>query len=324
MDLFAIVTFACWIAVVAVWFAWSRGRRTGDLERIKVRLSGAAEGPGGTPKRPGPALMHKEDLATGKIVLQLLRRLRLNERLRLAIEQAGLTWNAARTIHGSLALFLVAFTATWHLAPLYREAAPVAGILAGSLPAVYVARKRAARLRRFEAQFPEALEFLSRAMRAGHAFSVSLEMIHAEFQEPVAGEFKRAFDEQNLGMPLEAALAKMGERVPSMDVHFFVSAVLLQKRTGGNLAELLEKLAYLIRERFKLRGRIRAVSAHGRMTGTVLSCIPIVVGLMMCWVNPGYAEFFAGDETGKAMIGAGVALQLIGYGIIRKIVSIEV
>jgi tight adherence protein B len=161
-------------------------------------------------------------------------------------------------------------------------------------------------------------------MRAGHAFSVSLEMIHTEFQEPVAGEFKRTFDEQNLGMPLDTALAKMGERVPLLDVQFFISAVTLQKRTGGNLAEVLDKLASLIRERFKLRGRIRAISAHGRMTGAALTAIPVAVGIMMCMVNPGYATFFAHDDTGKLMLGGAVALQLIGYGVIKKIVSIEV
>ncbi len=128
-------------------------------------------------------------------------------------------------------------------------------------------RKRTARLRRFEELFPDSLEFVSRSMRAGHAFSVSLEMIHREFQEPLSGEFRRTFEEHNLGLPLDVALQKLAKRVPSLDVHFFVSAVLLQKRTGGNLAEILDKLAYVIRERFKLRGRIRAVSAHGRMTG---------------------------------------------------------
>ena len=127
--------------------------------------------------------------------------------------------------------------------------------------------KRKARLQRFEELFPDALEFVSRSMRAGHAFSVSLEMIHREFQEPIAGEFRRTFEEHNLGLPIEVALQKLAKRVPSLDVHFFVSAVLLQKRTGGNLAEILDKLAYVIRERFKLRGRIRAVSAHGTHDG---------------------------------------------------------
>src|SRR2546430_1445208 len=133
-------------------------------------------------------------------------------------------------------------------------------------------------------------------MRAGHAFSVSLEMIHREFQEPLAGEFRRTFEEHNLGLPLDVALQKLAKRIPSLDVHFFVSAVLLQKRTGGNLAEILDKLAYVIRERFKLRGRIRAISAHGRMTGIALTCIPLGVGAIMSYVNPEYAEFFSTDE----------------------------
>jgi len=212
----------------------------------------------------------------------------------------------------------------WHAAPLYREYAVAPGLALAAGPALFVIRKRRARLKKFEEQFPESLEFLARSMRAGHAFSVALEMIHSEFQEPLAGEFRRAFDEQNLGLPLDVALEKMAQRVPLMDVHFFVSAVLLQKRTGGNLAELLDKLAYLIRERFKLRGRIRAISAHGRMTGMVLSMIPVAVGLIMFYVNPFYAQFFVEDETGRMMMAGAIGLQLLGYGVIKKIVSIEV
>src|SRR5262249_11850332 len=155
------------------------------------------------------------------------------------------------------------------------------GAAAGAGPVGYVWMKRRARLREFEEIFPDTLEFISRSMRAGHAFSVSLEMIHREFPEPVSGEFKRTFEEHNLGLPIEVALQKLSKRTPSLDVHFSVSAVLLQKRTGGTRAEILDKLAYVIRERFKLRGRIRAVSAHGRMTATSLSCIPIAVAVLM-------------------------------------------
>jgi tight adherence protein B len=179
-------------------------------------------------------------------------------------------------------------------------------------------------MRRFEEQFPDSLEFVSRSMRAGHAFSVSLEMIHREFTEPLAGEFRRTFDEQNLGLPLDIALQNLAKRVPLLEVHFFVSAVLLQKRTGGNLAELLDKLAYLIRERFKLRGRIRAVSAHGKLTATALSLIPIVVAILMFLTNPEYILFFLNDETGHMMAAAMILLQIIGYLIMKKIVNIEV
>jgi tight adherence protein B len=161
-------------------------------------------------------------------------------------------------------------------------------------------------------------------MRAGHAFSVSLEMLHREFQEPLSGEFRRTFDEHNLGLPLDQALMKLAKRVPSLDVHFFVSAVMLQKRTGGNLAEILDKLAYVIRERFKLRGKIRAISAHGRMTGMALTIIPLSVALMMFYVNPSYVSFFIEEEVGNIMMGAAIFLQILGYLIIRKIVTIEI
>jgi tight adherence protein B len=189
---------------------------------------------------------------------------------------------------------------------------------------LYLRRVRKKRLFKFEEQFPESLEFVSRSMRAGHAFSVSLEMIHREFQEPLAGEFRRTFEEHNLGLPLDTALLKLSERVPSMDVHFFVSAVLLQRRTGGNLAEILDSLATLIRERFKLRGKIRAISAHGRMTGGALTCIPIGVALLLFYLNPSYGQFFLEESIGQVMALAAICLQLIGYGIIRKIVNIEV
>jgi tight adherence protein B len=224
----------------------------------------------------------------------------------------------------TLMLFLGGVALAWLMLPLPKPFSVVLGLAAAVGPFLYVWFKRKARLRRFEEIFPETLEFVARSMRAGHAFSVSLEMIHREFQEPVAGEFRRTFEEANLGLPMEVALQKLAKRVPSLDVHFFVSAVLLQKRTGGNLAEILDKLAYVIRERFKLRGRIRAVSAHGKMTATSLSCIPIAVAVLMFYTNPDYVKFFFNDDVGNIMLGVAVALQLIGYGIMKKIVNIEV
>ena len=232
---------------------------------------------------------------------------------------------ATRLIHTSLALFMVGVAAGWLMIPTeYRFLCILPGLVAGIFPLVYVFKKRKARLRRFEELFPESLEFVARSMRAGHAFSVSLEMIHREFQEPLAGEFRRTFEEHNLGLPLDVALQKLAKRIPSLDVHFFVSAVLLQKRTGGNLAEILDKLAYVIRERFKLRGRIRAISAHGRMTGIALTCIPLAVAVIMFYVNPDYVRFFFTDQVGQLMLGGAVFLQIIGYMIIKKIVKIEV
>ena len=321
MVLYGILLVTCWVGSMTLWWIWKRSRQTADLNKLKARLVGTTDTK--IAGRDGPALIRVEDLTKSQLIIRLLLRLQLNQRVKALFEQAGLKWSPARTIHGSLALFLIGFTGVWYLAPGYRAFAAAPGLLLGAAPLLYVLRKRKARLKKFEAQFPDSLEFLARSMRAGHAFSVALEMIHLEFQEPLAGEFRRAFDEQNLGLPLDVALGKMSQRVPLMDVHFFVSTVLLQKRTGGNLAEVLDKLAYLIRERFKLRGRIKAISAHGRMTGMVLTLIPVGVGVIMFYVNPMYAQFFAQDDTGRMMIGAAVGLQLLGYVVIRKIVSIE-
>ena len=212
----------------------------------------------------------------------------------------------------------------WFGFPAVRRLALAPAAAVGSLPLLFVMRKRTRRLRKFEGQFPESLEFISRSMRAGHAFSVSLEMLHKEFEEPLAGEFRRTFDEHNLGLPLDAALQKLAHRLPIIDVQFFVSAVMLQKRTGGNLAELLDKLAYVIRERFKLRGRIRAVSAHGRMTGSALTMIPALVAGMMFFTNREYVTFFFTDPTGRTMLYAALGLQALGFAVIQKIVSIEI
>ncbi|MGD0202269.1 MAG: type II secretion system F family protein [Bryobacteraceae bacterium] len=323
MALFITFAIVTWLLALGVWATWRRSRRKSDLARIETRLAGGR--PVGKPGlRPAAALIQPEDRTAAQIVLRVLSRIRLNQRSKQFLEQSGLKWNHARVIQFSLALCLAGFAAVWFLAPPYRKLAPVAGLGLGSLPLLYVRRQRRRRMLRFEEQFPEALEFLARAMRAGHAFSVSLEMIHAEFQDPIAEEFKHAFDEQNLGMPLETALEKMAQRVPLIDVQFFISAVTLQKRTGGNLAEVLEKLASLIRERFKLRGRIRAISAHGRMTGGALSSIPVGVALMMFWVNPDYVRFFVQDETGKTMLGVAIGLQVLGYFIMKRIVKIEV
>jgi tight adherence protein B len=326
MTTFVVILVAVWIASFAAWWFMSSALKSVDTDKIKSRLLGEAGHPrkGKSTKRSAP-LIEAVNQRTGKLTLQLLTRYRLQERLQGLLERAGLKWNVARLVHSCLAMFLAAFAVAWMALPgAYRQAAFVVGAVASTFPILYVANKAKRRIRKFEEQFPDSLEFVARSMRAGHAFSVSLEMIHREFQEPLAGEFRRAFDEHNLGLPLEVALEKLSKRVPLLDVHFFVSAVLLQKRTGGNLAEILDKLAYVIRERFKLRGRIRAISAHGRMTGGALSSIPIGVALLMFWVNPDYVKFFFTDDVGQMMLAAAVGLQLLGYAIIRKIVSIEV
>jgi len=315
-----------WGLCVGLWWVITKFVRTSDIGKIKNRLVGNVTAKKKEKnQREGPALIQFEDKYKDKIAMRLLLKFQLKDRLQTLLEQAGLRWTVIKFAHTSLALFLLGYGAAWVMLPANLTIMALgAGLILGCAPLMHVIRQKNSRLRKFEEQFPESLEFVARSMRAGHAFSVSLEMLHREFQEPLSGEFRRTFEEHNLGLPLEVALEKLAKRVPSLDVHFFVSAVMLQKRTGGNLAEILDKLATIIRERFKLRGRIRAISAHGKMTATALTSIPAGVAVLLFYANPDYVRFFINDETGNIMAGSALALQVIGYLVMKKIVSIEV
>jgi tight adherence protein B len=254
----------------------------------------------------------------------ILAKFNIEQKLQELIEQAGASWTSGQVCMASLALALITFNVVWYLAPIGKPFAFLLAPGAAALPFIVLQRKRRRRIEAFEAQFPDSLQFIARAMRAGHAFSVSLELLHKEFADPLGSEFRRVFEEQNLGLPLDVTLEKLAQRVPLMDVSFFVAAVLLQKRTGGNLAEILEKLGGLIRERFKLRGQIRTISAHGRLSSMVLTAIPTVVGILMYFVNPEHMRFFVDEEAGQWMAGLAIGFQALGYIIMRQIVKIEV
>jgi tight adherence protein B len=321
---YGILLIAIWAAAMLAWFLISKYIKSSDLDRIKARLSGTNKAKKAKGGKAGEASVMQQEVGTkNRLAQKIVDKYRLGPKIGNFLEQAGMRWAPARLVHTCLLSFMGGFILGWMLSSSLIMAIGL-GALGAVGPVYFIYRKRKARLHRFEEIFPDALEFVSRSMRAGHAFSVSLEMIHREFQEPVAGEFRRTFEEHNLGLPIEIALQKLAKRVPSLDVHFFVSAVLLQKRTGGNLAEILDKLAYVIRERFKLRGRIRAVSAHGKMTATALSAIPAAVAVLMFYTNPDYVKFFFKDDTGNIMLGAAVFLQFVGYMIMKKIVNIEV
>ncbi len=314
-----------WGVFMIAWFVVSKYFKSADLTRVKARLLGTNK-----VQKAAKADAPKQEILTQTVSKEnnfaqvVVEKYQLGPKLEKFLEQAGVNWTPARFVQLTIGAAGAGVLLTIFFLPIPSWTAPLVGAAAGVVPFLQIARKRASRLKKFEDIFPDALEFVARSMRAGHAFSVSLEMIHREFPEPVSGEFRRTFEEHNLGLPIDTALQKLGQRVPSLDVHFFVSAVLLQKRTGGNLAEILDKLAYVIRERFKLRGRIRAVSAHGKMTATALSLIPIGVAVLMFYTNPDYVKFFFTDDVGQIMMGSAVALQLIGYFIMRNIVDIEV
>jgi len=264
--------------------------------------------------------------AGGDALTRILEGLNLTKNLQTQIQQAGMDWTVNKLLFVMLALALAGGALGFRFRILIIPWASmlVLALAFAMLPYLSVRRKRSKRLGLFEAQFPEALDFLSRAMRAGHAFSVSLEMLAEESAEPLSREIRQVFNEQNLGAPLETALQNLAMRVPLLDVSFFVSAVMLQKETGGNLSEILIKLSYVIRERFKLKGAVKAASAHGRITGMILTVMPIVTMLLLLLVAPGYLEGMAKDPDGKWIIVGAVTGQFLGYFVIRRIINIKV
>jgi tight adherence protein B len=201
--------------------------------------------------------------------------------------------------------------------------ASVIGGIAGSVPYLWVRRVRSVRIWKFEEQFPESIDLISRALRAGHTFQAGLSMVADEVEEPVKSEFRLLYDRQNFGMPLPDALRAFAERVPVLDAKFFATAVLTQRDAGGNLSEVLDNLSSVIRERFKVKRQVRVVSAHGRITGWVLAGLPPALACLFMIVRPQHIQTLFNDPLGMQLIYAALVLQVVGSLIIKKIVNIE-
>jgi tight adherence protein B len=216
-------------------------------------------------------------------------------------------------------LGIIAFIAGGN--PIFGAAGALLGFF---VPYAYASHMRTKRFQKFEEKFPEAIDTLSRAVRAGHAFTTALEMIASELAEPVAGEFRQLYEEQKFGLPVRDALINLTERVPLVDVKFFVTAVMLQRETGGNLAEILDNLSYVIRERFKILRQVRVHTAQGRLTMVLLMALPPTIVVIMQLLNPGFIHPLFADPLGHTLIVAGITLQTLGYFVIRKIIRIQV
>lgn len=198
------------------------------------------------------------------------------------------------------------------------------GVIGFALPFIFLRAKRTRRLRAFEEAFPEALDLVSRALKAGHAFATGLKMVADEMPEPIGPEFRKTFDEQNFGLPLKDALANLTVRIPLLDVRFFSTAVLIQRETGGNLSEILENLAHVVRERFKILRQVRVYTAHGRLTGYVLLGLPVFLAIALAFINPEHMQLLFTERIGHMMLGATVVMQTVGYFWIKQVVKIEV
>ena len=239
------------------------------------------------------------------------------------VEQSGvhISISALFLISGLLAAVLGFITAT-----VLRMAAGwlIGGAVGFMLPFMFLRMKRTKRLRTFEEAFPEALDLMARALKAGHAFATGLKMVADEMDEPVGPEFRKTFDEQNFGLPLKDALANLTVRIPVLDVRFFATAVMIQRETGGNLSEILENLAQVVRERFKILRQVRVYTAHGRLTGYVLLALPVFLAIALSFINPEHMNLLFHESLGHKMLAGTVVMQVIGYFWIRQVVKIEV
>ena len=239
------------------------------------------------------------------------------------IEQSGVRASISSVLFMALVsgalmgfMMMVLTRASWGL--------PVGAALGFGLPFLVLKIKRRRRMNKFEEQFPEALDLISRALKAGHAFATGLKMVADEVPEPVGPEFRKTFDEQNFGLPLKDALDNLTVRVPILDVRFFATAVMIQRETGGNLSEILENLGHVVRERFKILRQVRVYTAHGRLTGYVLLGLPAFLGVALMFINPEHMNLLFRERLGQQMIMAAIVMQMVGYVWIQKVIKIEV
>ena len=323
MPLAAVVSFVVVFALVLL--AVSVGLKFFDARR-KQQVADMLQTASGEPVVQVTNLLKEIDPDKPTGLKHLLKSFQFSRHAQEQIQQAGLSWSATRLLTAmALAMIPGLGLGAWTKILLNgTTSAVVFALITGAIPYLFVRHKRKVRLDTLEAQFPDALDFLARSMRAGHAFSISLEMLGEEMADPLGQEFRALFNEQNLGAPLDIALRNFTLRVPLLDVRFFTSSVLLQKQTGGNLSEILSRLAYVIRERFRLKGQVKAASAHGRLTATILALLPVATMLGLLVVAPGYLQGMAADDDGKWMIAGAIGGQVLGNFFIKKIINIKV
>jgi tight adherence protein B len=297
-------------------------QRSAQARLIKDRLATVQKAPEREPDEE-LALLRDEQLSKIPALDNLLRRSARVSAIQEALLQAGMKFRAGNFLLMCLlcggATGLV--TVLWTGNPAVAWAALVIGAF---IPYAFVSYRRQKRFEKIESLFPEAIDTLARAVRAGHAFTTALEMISNETAEPLATEFRKLYEEQKFGMPVRDALMNLTERVPLVDIKFFVTAVMLQRETGGNLAEILDNLSYVIRERFKVQRQVRVHTAQGRLTMVLLMAMPPVVVLVLQIFSPDFVSPLFHDPIGHLLVVVSVALQTIGYFVIRKIIQIQV
>lgn len=318
ISIVAFIGVAALVAAVANLFAGESESKIED--RLQLLAGAGTAAPSGKDslfKQGGLLVQPLSEVPS--VFEQVLKRF---GRTRLLFEQADTTLTANKffAISGGLAVAAMAGT----IVSGVGVAAPLAGLFMGSLPLLWLMWRRKRRLKAFSAQLPDALELIGRALRAGHSLAAGFNLVQNEMTAPISVEFGRVFEEQNLGIPLDEALRSLTDRVPNLDLQFFATAVVLQRQTGGDLAEILDKIGHLVRERFKIWGQVQALTGEGRLSGIVLLALPPVLFLVVYRLNPDYVSVLFTDPLGKKMLIGATLLQILGALAIRKIVNIKV
>jgi len=307
------------LAVVGGYFLLSAGR--GEKAEVKRRISLLELR--NLQDADVPEFLKKEMLSEVPLLNRLLSRVKIAATIDRRLRQADMKMPVGTFLLISLALFFVGVVAgrILHWPTILSV---VVGVALLTIPNIVVNIKRRRRLKRFMNHFPEALEMFARSLRAGHSFTGAIQLVAQEMPDPIGPEFSKVFEEQNLGIPLRQALIGMTDRVDILDVKFFVTAILIQRETGGNLAEIIDKIAYVIRERFRIHGQLKIFTAQARMSGIILSLLPIGVAVVLWIMNPEYLKPLWFEKTGRILIAVAVTMQIFGMLAIRKIIRIKI
>jgi tight adherence protein B len=319
--LIAILTFL--VVVVVFLGVWIFAGAEGSQEQVRKRMSAVHKAERRGDVGVGLKLVRDEMMSSVPWLHQLMMKWSWSTRLQDFLTQAGMTIKPAKFVMVNAVLGIGSYLCASYFLSRFYYSIPIA-IVVALIPIVVVAFKRSRRLHKFEEHFPEALDLLGRAVRAGHAFTTGLEMISKECPEPLAGEFRTSFEEQNFGLPLRDALLNLTERVPIIDVRFFVTALLIQKETGGNLAEILDGLSRVIRDRFRIYREVRVRTAQGRLTAGILIALPIFMMGILSVLNPHYIGVLFTDPKGPIVLITALVMQVIGSAILWKIIHFEV
>lgn len=303
------------VALAGLVYAFSGSGSSKASERLDALV-------GGKRRKESAEILLKEALASDKAtLLDLITPKFLN--LNTLFEQADCHIKPSTLFGIGLGLGVAAGSLSFFAVQSYLVA-PIMGLIFFCIPFVWLLNKRRVRLNKFAMQLPDALELVARALRAGHSLAAGMHVVGEEMPSPIADEFARVYEEQNLGIPLEDSMRAMCERVPNLDLRFFVTAVAIQRQTGGDLAEILDKIGYVIRERYRILGQVKALTAEGRLSGVVLIALPFGLFFFMLHLKPDYVKLLWEHPTGRLMSYVGLFLQVLGAIVIKKIVDIKV